>query len=1453
MKRICTLDIKLDCKNAEGQTPLIVAITKTPMEHRLAVVKYFVEEQKVNLNILDNKWQSPLTYSFRELKSASDQKQHEVLQYILDHWQFPETKMMNYWIDECLRFAEDKTLSINALEIAVNHILALNVGKKYYNHENLHKGIGHVFDYQGKTIKETETEIKDINLSLWNPRAFLALRVRVLLSFLVQQHTLPTTSRKLNLIRHELYYTVYAFFINELMIEIHNATHSDQSFLRGLLINKIFELFARLPSEGECIIPIGWSGHVLYLCLQKSQGRMVLRLDNTDLLSGLDRHPPPTHNNLFSPVVIASIPFDKIDTPPLLRIYLQTVFQHRFIKPTSTTHQDKILNDIYGKSTLSSQLASTYRPQQVYTFPRYAAQKANTCTMSGFQVGFRIRHDADLEQDLQTLEITFFREQLKEHIVLTGTQTLPPSVTMSVTPLPYSLELKLLDESEKISVTRVTDSKNIPITDFFSDLYMTSQENKDSMTVESKELKTIATPMPAQPLTDWYDNPNIAFQQIVISGASGTGKTTLCLYIKSQWGKTPCRLRGINRFTAILHLPISALSNCKTELSLLELLNKLCFTEKLSNIQLWFLKKALNANQILLLLDGANELVNITQQSIEAKNYQQLLNYSNCILTSQPLALYRIPMPESGQVHRQYLKLHGFSLATTYTHIQKLFPDDKAPESVLDTLRTQPLLQQLCRSPLLLELYSYLAQETKETLTVTSQSTLLIDMLGYLLKIHLPSCSSTPISKLTYQNSYDHPSTFRIMTIMGELALRHIELGGILIEKETIDTVCQEADCIRTLVTDDILSFRILKVADRDDQGISSVYFTHEFFRNYSAAYIITQKMLAGHPEAITLVNTHRYDFRFRSIWPAVVGWLAFFYQQRQTIPVKQQKITYTLKNFIGTLQNFIGKDICGFFAAPLLLECLAECPVELYREIPDLQKLYTFLGSITDKLCDSSTEDLYSQWLSILKNYPSLLEQTQLMTALQKKVNGGIDSETKCRAVCHLISLATHSDQVKNLTAQINTLEQYAKTGTNTLLRIRAFAALLQWQKLTTELEIKDITARINWQELFNNPLTANSAYQIFSDRQKALPVFIITVIKERIESLESNSRIQERITDIRLLEPLLAYYPLSTQEIDVLLPKLIECLQQPKILGGNIFLINYSLGLTLKMADKKSPSIVATLEEKLNIPSKSEEKENNLPIAIALLTSGKAKLGSIAKSIEILQEHLTLSQARPWVLKAFIHHCRENKDEFNIIWNKHSSFFKGIIQDMPERLLDLTPSQLKFCLQQKELSYLLSRFSLSLERFSVNDLMEIYLAHGTDETLKWVLALLAQRQIAVVIHPSDPHCIMLHGENISSITNIYQLSDQHMQKLQATTLSMELEQKNTLTSQTSSAIQTSTLRQGRLVCQFFVYRHTTNIEGDTSKKRKREDSSSSQSNSSSTSSSSSSSSSSNSNANRS
>lgn len=130
VKRICTLDIKLDCKNAEGQTPLIVAITKTPMEHRLAVVKYFVEEQKVNLNILDNKWQSPLTYSFRELKSASDQKQHEVLQYILDHWQFPETKMMNYWIDECLRFAEDKTLFNQCIRNCSQSYFSSQCGKK---------------------------------------------------------------------------------------------------------------------------------------------------------------------------------------------------------------------------------------------------------------------------------------------------------------------------------------------------------------------------------------------------------------------------------------------------------------------------------------------------------------------------------------------------------------------------------------------------------------------------------------------------------------------------------------------------------------------------------------------------------------------------------------------------------------------------------------------------------------------------------------------------------------------------------------------------------------------------------------------------------------------------------------------------------------------------------------------------------------------------------------------------------------------------------------------------------------------------------------------------------------------------------------------------------------------------------------------------------------------------
>ncbi|MBS0350899.1 MAG: NACHT domain-containing protein [Proteobacteria bacterium] len=1487
VKEICTSGIKLDCKNTAGQTPLIAAITRTPIKQRLAMVQYFVEEKKASLHDIDDKWQSPLTYCFRELKSPSDIKQNEVLEYIFQQWQFPETQRMDYWIDECLRFAEDTTLSTTALEIAVNHLLALNVGEKYYNSKNFHKGIGHVLDYQGKTLEENKTETKEIGLSFWNPRAFLALRVRVLLSFLVQKHMLPTPARKLDLIRRELYYTVYTYFINEFMIKIHQARQSDQFFLRGLLINKISGLLTQLPVGGECTIPIGWKGHVLYLCLLKSQNSILLRLDNTDLTHGLDRHPAPI-NHLFSPVVIASIPANAIDHP-LLKLYLQTVFQHRFIQPTDATHQNKILDDIYGKGEFSSKLVSAYPPQAVPIFTAYSAQKASTCTRSGFQVGFRIRCGDVLERGLQALEIAFYREQLQQSIALTDTNRLPPPLTTSTTPLPYSLEAKLQDDSQKIVVTRVTDSQLMPMAEYFSDLDMTEQENKEIKAEETKELKTtIATPISAAPLTEWYANTEITSQQIVISGASGTGKTTLCQYIKSQWGQLSSRLRGLHRFAAILYIPISALSRCHTELELSGLLNKLCFDEKLSSLALWSLKKAITENQLLLLLDGANEMVNVTVDSIEAKNYQKLLSYSHYILTTQPLALHHIPLPESShRYHRRYLKLHGFSVATTYMHLQKLFPNHKAQQLhfAQDSLKVQTVLQHFCRFPLLLELYSYLTQEAEGKLTITSQSKLLIDTLGYLLKIHLPTCSQTPLRKLTYQNSYDHPYSARIMTLMGALALKHIEQGGILIEQKTIDKVCEDSDCTRTFASDDVLSFKILKIAGRDEQGISSVYFMHEFFRNYSAAYVIAQKLMVGNHEVTRFVDMHRYDNRYRSIWPAVVGWLAFFYQQKQTAPLKQQKVIFTLKNFIGVLQNHIGKDICGFFSTPLLLECLAECPIELYPHIPDFQKLYKFLNGMAEKLCHPLTENRYIPWLSILKNYPVLLEGTQLITALQIKANKGIDStvtpaekeskyeikqeqknvdenekkqiynnppapilagtavddETRCRAVCHLMTLATHSQAIKELTPQINSLEHYAKTGTDALLRTRALAALLQWQKLVTDLEIKDITVSIDWQELFNNPFAAKSAYQIFSDRQDTLPTLIATQVEQDIEFLESSTITEKMIINIHALEPRLAYYPLSTPQINRLLPKLIDCSLQLQISNENIFLIHYSLGLTLKMANKEKQNIIVELEKKLNMVSILEEKNSHLPTAIALLTSSKASAISIEKSMAILQENLMHPHARSWILKAFLQYCRDDPNEFQTIWYTYCSFFKGIIQDMPERLLDLTAVQLKFCLRQAELRPLLHRFSLSLARFSGNDLMEIYLAHQTDQALEWLLALLAQRQIAVVIPLNQPHCIMLHGD-ITLTTETYPLSGLHLQKLRETAPSMEVEQKDTLLPLASSIIQTPTLGQSGLVCQFFSRRsQTTNTQSKHGKKRKRVESLSSLSSSSSSSSSSS------------
>jgi HEAT repeat protein len=197
-------------------------------------------------------------------------------------------------------------------------------------------------------------------------------------------------------------------------------------------------------------------------------------------------------------------------------------------------------------------------------------------------------------------------------------------------------------------------------------------------------------------------------KKILISGAAGIGKSTLCQHLAYQWSQGEMFMdNNVELFDAVFWLTLKELTLDKRQnYSIEDWIYESCFDSKTRHdhkITLEHIKAALhdNENRCLLILDGFDEVSALFEQKDDPRQklLYELLAYRQVVVTTRPY----------GRMTLQCFKFDrevedvGFSDASIHRFIHHYFQQIQAPEhaeKLWEYIQQQPVLKKIAAIPL---------------------------------------------------------------------------------------------------------------------------------------------------------------------------------------------------------------------------------------------------------------------------------------------------------------------------------------------------------------------------------------------------------------------------------------------------------------------------------------------------------------------------------------------------------------------------------------------------------------------------------------------------------------------------------------------------------------------------------------------------------------------------------
>ena len=353
---------------------------------------------------------------------------------------------------------------------------------------------------------------------------------------------------------------------------------------------------------------------------------------------------------------------------------------------------------------------------------------------------------------------------------------------------------------------------------------------------------------------------------ILIEGAPGVGKSTLCHFFMEEWMNG----KSFQQFELVLFLPLSQikLHSETSAISNLELLNKALTQILVSEVSVCtslfhYLKKN-DGKSVLIIADGWNELDENERHSGTLPYellFGDLLHHVSIIVTSRPFATESLGVPQ-GAIDK-FITVCGFSGETVEKYILTEFIDDsKKAHHLLKELASNPTLKCMCTVPINLEIVCDLQSSLDEVCVSTLTelySKHILNILAALLCDDNQECQcilTFDTIPLNMQEPWWNLCNLAFSTIKNSLF--------VFSEEEVVDT------CSFHRWNDALLRFKLLQCLEYGTKKTKYYQFLHLTFQEFLTALYIAKKMSAL--EQNEVYKLYGQSSHFGLIWRFFLG-----------------------------------------------------------------------------------------------------------------------------------------------------------------------------------------------------------------------------------------------------------------------------------------------------------------------------------------------------------------------------------------------------------------------------------------------------------------------------------------------------------------------------------------------------------------------------------------------------
>jgi len=410
---------------------------------------------------------------------------------------------------------------------------------------------------------------------------------------------------------------------------------------------------------------------------------------------------------------------------------------------------------------------------------------------------------------------------------------------------------------------------------------------------------------------------NKAASKVIVYGRAGIGKTTMCKYIVSRWQHGSL---WQNKFEAIFWLPLRELIAYSEENfpSLFKIIQDKCIANEHIGEETIkaFIQK--NNSKVLFILDGYDEVAQIIDKRKGLENLLlEVLNNENwhVLLTSRPMQISRIG--EQTIKFDQHLENIGFTNENVEVYVRRFASQES--ERLIKFLKNNSSIWGIAHVPINLELICSIWESSvngneRAEYTMTDLYDKIVEKLleRYLKKFHRANLKA--LSSEVLRNKAEV-----VNKLLEKIALKGMASNQIIIAKEAINEILEEASGEREALFNELLATGIIRIMD-SASGLKDIHFIHLTFQEYYAARFIVNALEKGNGDdyetAIRLIEEHKYVPYCEVMWWYVAGLVYNRYLEN--------KMSVGLENFWKAI-DARPRDLLSNVHMNLIIKCLDE------------------------------------------------------------------------------------------------------------------------------------------------------------------------------------------------------------------------------------------------------------------------------------------------------------------------------------------------------------------------------------------------------------------------------------------------------------------------------------------------------------------------------------------------